>query len=149
MRFRRGGDRGSPAGSSFASAALIGASLGASGYRCVRMYSRGKSADEVTNRGPMLFVLYLAKTNHDIEQQSLAGEQWAFVRLKAFKEVLNRRARSQRELIELTSRNAVDATLILINLLKRHPEQVSELALGEAKHLSVFADPRTDLSITG
>ena len=109
----------------------------------------GKCADELTDRRRSPFALYSTETNHEIDQHALARKQLGLERLEAFEEVLNRRAPFLRDLIDLPCRNAVDATLIFINLLKCHTEQVSELALGEAKHLSVFADPRTDLSITG
>jgi hypothetical protein len=116
VRRQPDGDGGSLARSSFANAALIGASardvpppVGSTR----RTANPGKRADELTHRGLLPFVLYLTKTNRDIKQPLLAGQQRALVRFEAFEEEVNRRTRSPRDL----SRKAVDAMLVVINLL--------------------------------
>jgi len=103
-----------------------------------------KRPDEPAERGPLPFVLYLAKTTHDVEQHTLVGKQLGCVRLETFEEVLKRRIRSLRDVIEPTSRHAVDAVFILIDLLVRHVEQFSELLQRQTKHHPTFADPRAD-----
>jgi len=108
-----------------------------------------KCADELTDRSLSPFAPYPTETRHEIDQHALARKQLGLDHLEAFEEVLNRRTRPLRELIELTRRYAVDAALIFINLLVCLADQFAELPHGKTERHPTFADFHADKPIRG
>src|SRR5947208_15608191 len=67
--------------------------------------------------------------------------------LQAFEEITDRHTQNQCDLIEPAGGNAVDAAFVFMGLLIRHPDQISQLLLGQAQHDAALAYPGSYMAV--
>src|SRR5215813_3611505 len=97
---------------------------------------------ELANRLLMLLVPDLGKIAGDLEQHPLVrGDLTRAFLPDAFVKVGDRRAQRAGYLEQSSSRNAIDAALILVSLLIGNSDHFSELLLGQAQHDTALANP--------
>jgi hypothetical protein len=81
----------------------------------------------------MLLVLNLANAAHEIEQQpGLAGTRFRILLFETLEEVFDWHTEFARKLIKPAGRNAVDAVLVVTDLLIPQADQLTELSLVQA-----------------
>src|ERR1700724_807248 len=96
----------------------------------------------------MLLVSDFGKVAGDLEQHPLVGRDLLRPLLTdALVKVANRCAQRARNLEQPSSRDAIDAALVFVSLLIRHPNHLGELLLGQAQHDAAFADPASDMIV--
>src|SRR5947209_3044838 len=107
-----------------------------------------QDAGELAQRLLMALIWDLREIAGEFQAHALArADRAGALPLQAFKEITDRHAQNLRDLIEPASRDAVDAALVFVRLLIGHPDQVSELLLGQAQHDAALAYPCSDMAV--
>ena len=88
------------------------------------------------------------KVTGDLKQHALMGRDLPRPFFTdAFVKVGNRSTQRARNLEQPSGRDAIDAALVFVSLLIRHPDHLGELLLGQAQHDAAFADPASDMIV--